>query len=153
MKKLALLAILLITSAVKLSAQDKVERNSTDINDIEVWVKQVSLSPKGDTATVQLYLQSYLKNPREFRLNTFATGLIAGDDRPMWYDSMSIGKVIINLQDRQNYLNYLMTRDHEVVLTIKTPNWKKQWGKPKQVKLTFEDHAEEGKFLEYYIDL
>lgn len=148
-----ILSLLLIVSFGTLKAQQIQERNSLDANDIEVWVKDVKLSVKSDTAIVQINLQSYLKNPREFRLNTFASGLVNGGVKPLWYDTMSMGNVIIKFADKQNYLNYLLTRDEEVMLTIKTPNWKKQWGKPKQLKLTFEDHNEEGKFLEYLIDL
>lgn len=133
-------------------AQDST-RNSIELNEIEVWVKSVKVTPKTDTAIVQLYLQSYLKNPREFRLNTFSTGLLSGAAKPMWYESIKMGHVVINIKDRQNYLNYLLNRDEPIVLEVKTPSWKKQWGKPKQLKLTFEDYTEEGKFLEFIIDL
>ena len=134
-------------------SQEKPERNSIDINEIEVWTKSVQLSAKGDTATVELYLQSYLKNPREFKLNTFSTGLISGSEKPLWYHSMQMGKVRVHIDDRQNYLHYLLTRNEPVVLTIKTGGWKKQWGKPKQMKLAIEDFEEQGKILEYTIDL
>jgi hypothetical protein len=134
-------------------AQEKQERKSTDINEIEVWTKSVQVSAKGDTATVELYLQSYMKNPREFKLNTFASGLIGADAKPMWYHTMQLGKVRVSLADRQNYLHYLLTRNEPVVYTVKTGGWKKQWGKPKQLKLAIEDFEEEGKILEYTIDL
>jgi hypothetical protein len=134
-------------------SQEKPERNSIDINEIEVWTKSVQLSAKGDTATVELYLQSYLKNPREFKLNTFSTGLISGSEKPLWYHSMQMGKVRVHIDDRQNYLHYLLTRNEPVVLTIKTGGWKKQWGKPKQLRLAIEDFEEQGKILEYTIDL
>ena len=129
------------------------DRKSTEINDIEIWTKESKVSVKGDTAIVQLYIQSYLKNPREFKLNTFGSGLTIDGDKPLLYQSITMGKVSVGLKDRLNYLNYLLTRDEPIVLTIKTLNWKSQWGKPKQLKLTFEDHQEEGKFLEYFIDL
>lgn len=146
--------ILAITLGFSFSfAQEKEERKSTDINEIEVWTKGVQVSAKGDTATVELYLQSYLKNPREFKLNTFSTGLLSGSEKPLWYHTMQLGKVLVRLEDRQNYLRYLLTRNEPVVLTIKTGDWKKQWGKPKQLKLAFEDFQEEGKILEFVIDL
>lgn len=134
-------------------SQEMEERKSIDVNEIEVWTKKIELNAKGDTATVELYLQSYLKNPREFKLNTFSTGLLSGSDVPLWYETMQLGKVRIHISDRQNYLHYLLTRNEPVVLTIKTGGWKKQWGKPKQLKLAIEDYEEQGKILEYSIDL
>lgn len=134
-------------------SQEKEERKSIDVNEIEIWTKKAEVNAKGDTATVELYLQSYLKNPREFKLNTFSTGLLSGSDVPLWYETMQLGKVRIHISDRQNYLHYLLTRNEPVVLTIKTGGWKKQWGKPKQIKLAIEDYEEQGKILEYTIDL
>lgn len=134
-------------------SQEKEERKSIDVNEIEVWTKKVEVNAKGDTATVELYLQSYLKNPRELKLNTFSTGLLSGSDVPLWYETMQLGKVRIHISDRKNYLHYLLTRNEPVVLTIKTGSWKKQWGKPKQLKLAIEDYEEQGKILEYTIDL
>jgi hypothetical protein len=146
--------VLAITLGVSFSfAQEKQERKSTDINEIEVWTKSVQVSAKGDTATVELYLQSYLKHPREFKLNTFSTGLLSGSEKPLWYHTMQLGKVRVHIDDRQNYLHYLLTRNEPVLLTIKTGGWKKQWGKPKQLKLAIEDFEEQGKILEYTIEL
>ncbi|MGN0003866.1 MAG: hypothetical protein ACI35V_10570 [Sphingobacterium composti] len=153
MKKLILSLLILVIGYGKTNAQEETERKSININEIEVWTKSVEVSAKGDTATVELYFQSYLKNPREFKLNTFASGLLGADSKPMWYHTMQLGKVRVSLADRQNYLHYLLTRNEPVVYTVKTGGWKKQWGKPKQIKLAFEDFQEEGKILEFIIDL
>ncbi|MBD1429858.1 MULTISPECIES: hypothetical protein [Sphingobacterium] len=153
MKRVFLSFLFVVLACDVVFSQEKPERNSVDINEIEVWTKNVQLSTKGDTATVELYLQSYLKNPREFKLNTFSTGLVNGSEKPLWYHSMQMGKVRVHIDDRQNYLHYLLTRNEPVVLTIKTGGWKKQWGKPKQLKLAIEDFEEQGKILEYTIDL
>ena len=153
MKRVFLSFLFTVLACGIVFSQGKPERNSIDINEIEVWTKSVQVSAKGDTATVELYLQSYLKNPREFKLNTFSTGLISGSEKPLWYHTMHMGKVQVHIDDRQNYLHYLLTRNEPVVLTIKTGGWKKQWGKPKQLKLAIEDFEEQGKILEYTIDL
>lgn len=126
---------------------------SMDIDDIEVVVQSVRVSPKGDTVTVELFLHSYLKSPRELKINTFATGLLNPDGKPMFYDSMTIGKVKIMLSDRQNYLHYLLKRNEPVLYKIVTCNWQKRWGKPQQLRLTLEDHVEIGKFLQVDIPL
>lgn len=123
------------------------------IDDIQIDVKDITLSPKGDTATVELFLISYQKNPREFKLNTFASGVADSEGKPYLYSAVQMGKVIVRLEDRQNYLNYLLEQDVPVLLKIKTAAWTKRWGKPQQVKLTFEDSTEEGKFLEVMVNL
>jgi hypothetical protein len=128
-------------------------KESVDVDEIEVGVKSVRLSPKGDSVTVELILQSYLKTPRELKINSFATGVISPQGSVVFYDSMSIGNVKVQFKDRQNYIHYLLTRDVPVLYVIKTPNWQKRWGKPQQFRFTLEDHEEEGKFLQVDIDL
>lgn len=154
MKNIWFSIFFLLLGLSSFAQQDSLElRNSIELNEIEVWTKGVEVSSLGDTATVQVYLQSYLKNPRELKLNTFSSGIMGAGDRPLWYDSMQIGKVQIHFEDKQNYLHYLLNRDEAVVLTIKTIYWKKQWGEPSKLKLAFEDYQEEGKILEFVIDL
>lgn len=153
MRRLLFSLLIVFGNCIYSFAQESEERKSIDINEIEIWTKDIKLSAKGDTATVELYLQSYLKNPREFKINTFSSGLISGSEKPLWYETMQMGKVRVHIDDRQNYLHYLLTRNEPVVLIIKTGGWNKQWGKPKQLKLAFEDYEEEGKILEYTIDL
>jgi len=123
------------------------------VDDIQVDVKDVKVSAKGDSVTIDLFLISYQKHPREFRLNTFASGAVDSKGSPYLYASMQMGQVKIDVSDRQNYLNYLLEPDEPVLLRLITGAWKKQWGKPRQVKLTFEDRVEEGKFLEVIVDL
>lgn len=127
--------------------------SSIDIDDIEVVIKAVKLSPKGDSVTVELLLHSYLKDPREVTINTFASGLINPQGKVMFYESMIIGKVKVAFADRQNYLHYFLKRNEPVLYTIKTLNWKKVWGTPQQFRITLEDHTETGKFLQVDIPL
>ncbi len=152
MKKF-LLIFICFYSAVQLSFAQTEAKESTDIDEIEVTVQNVRLSAKGDSVTVTLALQSYLKQPRELKLNTFASGLVNPQGKTMFYDSITIGKVRVLLSDRQNYIHYLLSRDEPIMLTIKTPSWQKRWGKPQQLRLTIEDHLEEGKFLQVDIPL
>lgn len=123
------------------------------VDDIQIDVKNVSLSPKGDTATVELFLISYQKNPRELKINTFASGIVDSQGTPYLYATMQMGKVMLRVEDRQNYLHYLLEQDVPVLLQIKTASWGKQWGKPQALKLVFEESAEEGKFLEVEVSL
>src|SRR5690606_6922620 len=77
------------------------------VDDIQVDVKDVKVSVKGDSVTVDLFLISYKKDPREFRLNTFASGVVDSKGTPYLYAHMQLGRVKIDVSDRQNYLNYL----------------------------------------------
>lgn len=135
------------------SFAQEVEKEVLQIDDIQVDVKAVYLSAKSDTATVELFLISYQRGAREFKLNTFASGIVDSGGKSYLYDSMQMGKVLINLADRQNYIHYLLEEEEPVKLIVKTAGWKKQWGKPQQFKLAFEDSEEVGKFLEVIIDL
>jgi len=129
------------------------DSTSLEIDDIQIDVKAVGLSAKGDTAMVDLFLMSYTKNPREFKLNTFASGVVDSQGKPYLYSMMQMGRVKVDVADRQNYLNYLLEQYEPVLLRIKTGAWQKRWGRPQQVKLSFEDSTEEGKFLEVVVDL
>lgn len=129
------------------------EQEPVLVDDIQVDVKNVSLSAKGDSATVEIFLISYKKGTREFKLNSFASGIVDSKGQPYLYDSIQMGKVLVRLSDRQNYIHYLLEEDQPVKLVVKTGGWKKQWGKPQQFKLAFEDSEEEGKFLEMIVDL
>lgn len=151
MKVFVLLITFLIAFCSIAFAQE--EAISVEVDDIQIDVKNVYLSNKGDTATVEFFLISLAKNPRELKLNTFASGVIDTSGKPALYATMQMGKVNIKIADRQNYLHYLLERDEPVLLKIVTPNWKKQWGKPQSAKLTIEDSEEQGKFFEIEIKL
>ncbi|WP_140938019.1 hypothetical protein [Sphingobacterium lumbrici] len=123
------------------------------VDEIQVDVKDVTLSVKGDTATVELFLISYKRNPRELKLNTYATQIGDSTGNYHLYDSIKMGKVLVLLAHRQNYLHYFMEEDVPVPFQIKVANWAQDRGKPTHLKLVFEDSKEEGKYLEKTVDL
>ena len=149
--------VILIAFVFSLVAFDSFGQSSEEgpvlVDDLQVDVKEVFLSAKGDTATVELYLISYERGTREFKLNSFASGIVDSKGQVYLYDVMQMGKVRLQAKDRQNYLHYLLEEDTPVKLVIQTTGWKKQWGIPQQCKLVFEDSSEQGKFLEIIIDL
>jgi len=151
MKKLLLVVLSAVWGFVCYGQKGNAEPLGVD--DIQIDVKEVKLSATGDTAIVDLFLISYKRGGREFKLNTFASGIIDSQGKPYLYSSVQMGRVKITLSDRKNYMHYFMEEDVPVSLQIKTASWKKQWGKPQQVKLTFEDSTEEGKFLEVTVNL
>ena len=151
MKRLLTILCMLVWGCVASLAQSTVTPEPFVIDDIQIDVREVAV--RGDSAVVELFLISYDKNPREFKLNTFGSGITDSQGTPYLYKSMQMGRIVVDVEHRQNYIHYLLEQDVPVSLRIVTPSWKKQWGKPKQVKLSFEDSEEEGKFLEVIIDL
>jgi len=123
------------------------------VDEIQVDVKNVALSSKGDTAIVDLFLISYQRHPREFKLNTYATQVADSKGNFHLYDNMKMGKVLVLLAHRQNYLHYFMEEDIPVPFQIKVANWTKERGNPTHIKLVFEDSKEEGKYVEKVVEL
>lgn len=120
-------------------------------DDIQVDVKSVDIHTEGDTLSIALFLISYQMNPREFKLNTYATQVIDRDGQQHLFSSMEMGRVFVHLADKQNYLHYLLEEDTPVPLTIKIGDW--QEGEPSKIRLVFEDSTEEGRFITQEIDL
>lgn len=120
-------------------------------DDIQVDVKSVDIKAEGDTLSIALFLISYQMPPREFKLNTYATQVIDREGGEHLCSSMEMGRVLVHLADRQNYLHYLLEEDTPVPLTIKIGDW--QEGEPSKVRLVFEDSTEEGRFITQEVDL
>lgn len=139
-----LLTVLLLSVGGACFAQE--DPSSNVLDDLQTDVKTVKVDAKKDSLSIELFLISYQMNPREFKLNTFATQVVDEKGASHLYSSMKMGRVTVNIADRQNYLHYLLEENVPVPLTIKIGAWKKG-SVPKTVKLVFEDSAEEGKFI------
>lgn len=121
------------------------------IDDIQIDVKSVVVNPKTDTLSIELFLISYQMNPREFKLNTFATQVQDKAGEKHMYTTMKLGRVLIDIAERQNYLHYLFEEDEPVLFQLKIANWKRE--KPEKLVLVFEDSQEEGKFIQQEVEL
>lgn len=121
------------------------------IDDVQVDVKSARTNTKGDTLHVDLFLISYKMNQREFKLNTYATQVIDEDGTKYLFASIKMGRVLVQLADRQNYLHYLLEENTPVPLTINVANWKGK--KARMLYLVYEDSAEEGKFITQEVQL
>ncbi|HLT86387.1 MAG TPA: hypothetical protein VKZ57_02285 [Sphingobacterium sp.] len=120
-------------------------------DDIQVDVKSVTTNAEGDTLSIELFLISYQMDPREFKLNTFATQIVDSEGNSHLFTTMKMGRVLVQLADRQNYLHYLLEEDVPVPLIIQVGDWKGK--KASKVLLVFEDSKEEGKFITQEVDL
>ena len=141
---IACLLFLFMGSMASLKAQDLPVEQLVD--DIQVDVKSVFYNPKTDSLTVDLFVISYSRAPREFKLNTYASQIFDATGKPSFYSFIKMGRVQFRLEDRQNYLHYLLEDELPVPLTFKVANW----GKRKALKLilVFEDSQEEGHFIQ-----
>jgi len=121
------------------------------VDDIQFDLKSVTSS--GDTLIIDLFAISYDKNPREFRLNVFGSSLVDEKDVTHLFNSIQMDRVIVNLDERQNYLNYLLHQDVPVAIRLKISPMAEELIHSKKVKLVFSSLEQEGQFLDVWIDL
>ncbi len=133
------------------TSQAQEDSNLNVVDDIQFDLKSVTAS--GDTLVVDLFAISYDKNPREFRLNVFATALIDAQEESHMLTSVQIDRVIVQLSDRENYLNYLLHQDKPVNIRLKLTPMTEEIKNAKMVKIVFNALEEEGQFLDAFIDL
>lgn len=132
-------------------SQAQEDPNLNVVDDIQFDLKSVTAS--GDTLVVDLFAISYDKNPREFRLNVFATALIDAQEESHMLTSVQIDRVIVQLSDRENYLNYLLHQDKPVNIRLKLTPMTEEIKNAKMVKIVFNALEEEGQFLDAFIGL
>ena len=146
-----LFTVIMLALSLGLSAQTAKE--PLIIDDIQVDVKEVLVDSTTDTATVSLFLISYSRDPREFKLNTYATQLIDAAGEGHLYTEMTLGRIRVSLADEQNYMHFLFHEELPASFTIKVANWDNSKGMPKAVNLVFEDSEELGKFITFPVAL
>ena len=120
-------------------------------DDLQVDVKSVKVDAKGDTLSVELFLISYQMVPREFKLNTFATQIVDSEGQHHLFSVMKMGRVFMQVADKQNYLHYLLEEDVPVPFSIQVGDWNGK--KASKLLLVFEDSKEEGRFITEEVDL
>lgn len=130
---------------------DKIEKELLVVDEIQIDVKSVQIDAKSKIASVELFLTSYTRNERELKLNTFGTQLVDAKGTKHLFGTIGLGKILVKLEDKQNYINYLMKMDEPVLLKVTVSNWGKV--KPKELILVFEDSEEEGHYIETAVQL
>lgn len=148
--RLLIVFILLIAFAVPGLCQSDADKLIVD--DIQVDVQGADFVDSTGRLTVELFLISTKRNPREFKLNTFSSQVFDEQYNAYFYSEMRMGKVLVLIAQRENYIHYLLQPDVPVPFQITIGDWVK--GKaPDFVKLVFEDSEEEGKFIEALIKI
>lgn len=149
MRLILFISALLFSLPLFVSAQQ--DTTTTTLDDLQFDVKSVSV--KDDTLTIAFFVLSYQRGEREFKLNTFASQIVDAKDDDHLYSSILFGRVFIDIEDRQNYLSYVLQEDTPVAVQVKVGNWQKQYGKPQAIRLVFEDSEEQGRFRELRLKL
>ena len=151
-KPFVLLFIFLITCLINQKVYSQSEEPLVNVvDDIQFDLKSVTAS--GDTLIIDLFAISYDKNPREFRLNVFASSLLDQNQESHLFHSIQMDRVIVKLEDRENYLNYLLHQDAPVAIRLKITPMSDEIIHAQKVKLVFSSLEEEGRFLDAWIDL
>lgn len=150
-KDFVIICMFLLFGQLVYAQSDKIEKEPLVVDEIQIDVKSVQIDVKLKTATVELFLTSYNRNERELKLNTYGTQLVDVKGKKYLFETLSLGKILVKLEDKQNYINYLMKMDEPVLLTLKVANWGKE--KPKELILVFEDSEEEGHYIETAVQL
>lgn len=130
------------------------QADTTDIlfiDDITITAKPFVLNRETNTATAKLTLLSEKAVPREFKLNVFGTQVFGDDRQAYFFQTASLGRVMVRFEDKQNYLHYLLQPDTPVELTIVAGVIKAGTESVPLVKLVFEDSQEEGRFIEAFV--
>lgn len=144
-----LLPLAILFSSSIFAQEPEPEKNIKD--DIQVDVKSVRTIAGGDTLSIELFMISYQTNPREFKLNTYATQVVDEEGQKHLFSTIKMGRVQVRLADRQNYLHYLLEENVPVPLVIQIGGWQEK--KPRKALLVFEDSTEEGLFITQEVDL
>lgn len=114
----------------------------------DIRIDSVVYTINKNTTEVSLRMTSLKKQPREFKLNTFGTQLIDKNENPYFFSSISMGRVLLRFEDKQNYLHHLLHPDIPVTLSISAQKLLSDTDAIKTLKLVFEHGEEKGLFVE-----
>ncbi|WP_051293038.1 hypothetical protein [Olivibacter sitiensis] len=121
------------------------------LDDILFKAVDYQLDAATKTATATLTLLNQKDVPRELRLNVFGTQIVDNKRNSYYISTISLGRVQVRFEDRQNYLNYLLQPDQPVTLTITATGISADSDVVQLVKIVFEDSKEEGRFIEAFV--
>lgn len=150
-KGVFLLCCLLFLGQFSFAQEDSVKQEPLIVDDIQIDVKDVILDSTSKTVSLELFLTSYKRPERELKINAFGTKIVDAKGAESLFSSITLGKVLVKMEDKRNYLNYLMKVDEPVVFTVTIKNWSK--GKPNELIFVFEDSEEEGHYIETAVQL
>ncbi|WP_262248831.1 hypothetical protein [Parapedobacter soli] len=157
MKKIGLfIALALLSVSVAVSAPLKgvpAEQDSSVLimDDIRFEAIAYTIDSATNTASVTLTLTCLSERSRELKVNVCGTQLVDDQRNAYYFSALTMGRVLMRFEDRQNYLHYLLQPSAPVELTITAQGISPQAKAIHMVKVVFEDRKDEGRFLEAYL--
>lgn len=147
-----LLIVSLMLACATAMAQPAASADTLIVDDIAITAADFQLDRETGTATAKLTLLSQKDIPREFKLNVYGTQVTADNRQSYFFQTITLGRVTVRFEDKQNYLHYLLQPDTPVALTIVASHVAPGAEAIELVKLVFEDSKEEGRFIEAFVD-
>jgi hypothetical protein len=102
------------------------------------------------TQTVQVYfrLTNLLAEDRELKINVFASQLVDKQGVGHLFTTLQLGRVTVQLKDRQNYMHYLLPSETPIEGVMRIEGFQGNLDQIQAWKLVFEDRLEPGRFIE-----
>ncbi len=121
------------------------------VDDIRFEAAQFHIDSSTRVATAELLLTNLNENPRELKINVYGTQLVDNDRNAYYFSTITLGRVLMRFEDKQNYLHYLLQPNTPAKLIITAENIESTTAFIQVVKIVFEDSKEEGRFLDAYL--
>lgn len=151
-----LLAWVAVSLPATLSAQSNVSGAVQDssvltMDGIRFETTTSTIDSVTNTATVTLMLTCLSERSRELKVNVYGTQLVDDRRNAYYFSTITMGRVLMRFEDRQNYLHYLLQPRTPVELTITAQSISTEAAAIQVAKIVFEDSKDEGRFLEAYL--
>lgn len=151
-----LLAWVAVSLPAMLSAQSNVSGAVQDssvltMDGIRFETTTSTIDSVTNTATVTLMLTCLSERSRELKVNVYGTQLVDDRRNAYYFSTITMGRVLMRFEDRQNYLHYLLQPRTPVELTITAESISPEAAAIQVAKIVFEDSEDEGRFLEAYL--
>lgn len=157
MKKIGLLAVMaLLSASTVLSAQRgegyaSLDSTGVTMDNIRFDATAYVIDSATRTAKVTVTLTCLSERSRELKVNVYGTQLVDNERNAYYFSTLTMGRVLMKFEDRQNYLHYLLQPGTPVELTITAQNILPEARTIQVVKIVFEDSKDEGRFMEAYL--
>jgi len=133
---------------VRAQTVDLLDSTRIEVDDIQIDLKQAQYHKESSTLQIDLFLTSLVRAPRELKLNCYATQVLDRKGGKHLFSSIQMGRVLVDIAQRQNYLNYLLEDEVPVLMSVKINDWDAKLGLPEKLLIVFEDSSEEGRYIE-----
>ena len=153
--KLVLVMAVLSASTVSLAQGGGVvsvgDSSGITMDGIRFHATDYAIDSATRAATVTITLTSLSERSRELKLNVYGTQLVDDQRNAYYFSTLTMGRVLMRFEDRQNYLHYLLQPHTPVEMIITAQDVAPDASGIQVVKLVFEDRKDKGRFLEVYL--